>query len=160
VGTDEPWYTAIADYPWLRLVTVCLLIVVVYFFIRSSFLGGQDDDCGRKNKRTISIMAMGLWQSFSLTLYFGLAYGWVMFQRMGGKGALGASDEIGGMPFAIPNLDFEKPKGFLYNAIEFNLGLGSVPDEFVLFPWTLFSWTFQLFFFSAILQRIMNRNEG
>lgn len=159
IGGDEPWYTAIADYAWLRVVTIFMLISVVYFFIRSSFLSGQTDLDGRKARRTLSIMAMGLWQSFTLTLYFGLAYGWVMFQRMGGEAALKGSSDVSGMPFNIAGIDYYEPKGFLYNAIVIDLAcLGDT--EFVLFPWTLLSWTFQLFFFSAILQRIMNRNDS
>lgn len=136
LAADEAWSLAVLEYEGVRLFTVLAFLAAGFFFIREVLL--QDQLKGRgearaKSRRAGSVMALILWQSFALVTLFGTLGGRVMGQRAGLElGGLGAA-------FGLPH--------------EVMIGLGQV--DFRIFPWALITWTVQVFFFSAIFERIM-----
>lgn len=146
-GTDEGWALGILEYAWVRLVMLVLYGVGAYMFTRELILRGQfrrPEDQARRNDRAARVMALGLWQSMVLVTLFGVLGGGVMGRRL-----LGAS-----------------PSDFLGSFIPHEVGLGqwffqaaTPPGEYRIFPWLLLTWTFQVYFLSAILGRVLNTRQ-
>jgi len=154
-SADESWSLAYMSNPLLKLVKLGLFLAASYFFVRYVMVGNQKPRFrGREprvelkrtlRRRAIGLMSLGLWQSFAMITLFALFEGTVM------------SDETRA---ALPTT----PDGVLPQMLErvaphtMTLPLGEPPWlELSVFPWAILSWTVQLFFFSAIFERIMNR---
>lgn len=157
LSTDEAWSLAVLEYPWVRLFTIGTFLLTGFFFTREVLLGNQlqeRSEIKRKNRRAASVMALALWQSFLLVALFGVLGGRVM----------GARAELD--PAALATFA-ESFGGFL--PTEVHLGQWFLqPAEtnevfpktsaYRIFPWAILTWTVQVFFFSAIFERIMQRS--
>jgi hypothetical protein len=158
LATDEAWSLAVLEYPWVRGFTILAFLLAGFFFTREVLLGNQlksKADTRRKSKRAASVMALVLWQSFVLVVLFGLIGGRVMGDRA--------------------ELDLEHLRKFAalwghYLPHEVHLGkllLAPVEENtlypanpaYRIFPWAIGTWTVQVFFFSAIFERIMRSKD-
>jgi hypothetical protein len=169
-AADESWSMAFLGHPFIRLVTMGTFLAASYFFIRHEMLRGQrpkvaalngeleseyrDREVSEHNRilrnRSLNLLALGLWQAFALVTLFALLQGTVM----GGDSRAGLEDaehaNIG---------TFWQQWGMLVpNVIRVGTP-GSGFIGFLIFPWAILSWTAQLFFFSAIFERILARQS-
>ncbi|MCB9647892.1 MAG: hypothetical protein H6730_14985 [Deltaproteobacteria bacterium] len=138
LAADEAWSLAVLELGWVRVFTVLAFLGTGFFFIREVLLGRQADPTatrGRRSRRAAQVMALVLWQSFALVLLFALLGGRVMAARAGLDEAAFAG--LADLPTAL--LPHEVRLFGVYR----------------VFPWALVSWTVQVFFFSAIFERIM-----
>jgi hypothetical protein len=138
LAADEAWSLAVLELGWVRVFTVLAFLGTGFFFIREVLLGRQADPTaarGRRSRRAAQVMALVLWQSFALVLLFTLLGGRVMAERAG----LDAAAYVGLSDAASALLPHEVRLFGVYR----------------VFPWALVSWTVQVFFFSAIFERIM-----
>ncbi|MCP4006618.1 MAG: hypothetical protein GY725_20760 [bacterium] len=156
-SADENWSTAFLANPVLRLLKIGLFIAVSYFFVRYVMLRGQSpavevvDREGERRaqnkilrRRATSLMSLGLWQAFALVTLFSLFEGTTMSKRAGLA---------------------EEPQAFLAQELNQLIPARILVElghptllEFVILPWAILTWTVQLFFFSAIFERIMSKN--
>ena len=158
LGTDEAWSLAVLEYPWVRGFTILAFLLAGFFFTREVLLGNQlkaKADTRKKSKRAASVMALVLWQSFVLVVLFALIGGRVMGDRA--------------------ELDLEHLRRFAalwghYLPHEVHLGkfflepaadnaLYPANPAYRIFPWAIGTWTVQVFFFSAIFERIMRSKD-
>jgi hypothetical protein len=152
INTDEAWAFAVLEYPWVRIFTVAAFLVIGFLFTREVLLGGQltsAADVQKKNERAGSVMALVLWQSSVLVGLFGILAGRVMGDRVDPAQFSAASGTFGEwLPIQVHVGSF-----FLDPATELTTG------GYAIYPWALMTWTVQVFFFSAIFERIMRRSD-
>jgi hypothetical protein len=152
INADENWAFAVFEYPWVRIFTVAAFLVIGFIFTREVLLGGQltsASDAHRKSERAGSVMALVLWQSSVLVGLFGILSGRVMGDRMDPAQFTAAAGTFGEwLPIQVHVGSF-----FLDPATELTTG------GYAIYPWALMTWTVQVFFFSAIFERIMRRSD-
>lgn len=140
LASDESWSLAVLEYGGVRLFTAGAFLAAGFFFIREVLLGGQLEgraEARAKTRRAGSVMALVLWQSFALVTLFGAVGGRVMGARAGLE-----VDHLG-VAFGLPH----------------EARLEVLGATFRIFPWALVTWTVQVFFFSAIFERIMRSSD-
>lgn len=158
LASDEAWSLAVLEFPWVRGFTIAAFLLAGFFFTREVLLGGQlktKADTRRKSKRAASVMSLVLWQSFVLVVLFGLISGRVMGDR-----AEIDLDHLSRLAAQWGQfLPHEVHLGpFFLEPVEENVLYPSGP-AYRIFPWAVATWTVQVFFFSAIFERIMRGKE-
>jgi hypothetical protein len=151
LSTDEAWSLAVFEYPWVRTFTVTAFLAAGFFFTREVLLKDQLRTALRKKtKRAASVMALVLWQSFVLVGFFGVLGG-----RLMGDRAEITAERLEKLPPRLLPHEVDLGENFLAPA-ESNL---QFPRDaaFRIFPWAMLTWTVQVFFFSAVFERIMQR---
>jgi hypothetical protein len=112
--------------------------------------GGKADKARSRilRKRALHVLALGLFQAFTLITLFALLRGAVM-------GGPNRTDLI------QASVQFLDPiSRWLGELIPNWIVVGetdAAPIRFLIFPWAILTWTVELFFFSAIFERILNR---
>ncbi len=152
ITNDESWAIANLEYPWVRIFTVVAFLLAGFFFTREVLLGDQltsKADVHKKNERAGSVMALVLWQSSVLVGIFGILFGRVMGERMDMDLFRDAVMQFGAW---LP-LQVHVGRWFLDPATDLPMG------GYQIYPWALMTWTVQVFFFSAIFERIMRRSD-
>jgi hypothetical protein len=152
INTEEAWAFAVLEYPWVRIFTVAAFLVIGFLFTREVLMGGQlasRADSHKKNERAMSVMALILWQSSVLVGLFGILAGRVMGDRVD---QAQFSDAVGTFGRWLP-IQVHVGRLFLDPATELTSG------GYAIYPWALMTWTVQVFFFSAIFERIMRRSD-
>ncbi|MFH1465186.1 MAG: hypothetical protein ABIO70_12440 [Pseudomonadota bacterium] len=157
-GADEVWSIAIGSHPLIRLVNIAIFLVGTVFFVRFGMLRGQQPrprgpiegggSIGAARvlwRRTLSLLSLGLWQSFLFVTVYSVLMGDVMMKRFEAAQAL--TVKISPLQ---PLLESVIPSS---NPVHLPWGL----MEIHVLPWAILTWTVELFFFSAIFERIMNR---
>jgi hypothetical protein len=151
---DEAWALAVLEYPWVRAFNILAFLLTGFFFTREVLLGGQltsKADIHRKNERAGSVMALCLWQSFLLVNLFGLLGGRVMGNRVEHDRFAEAASAFGDW------LPLQVHVGPLF--LEPAEGASVIQGGYTIYPWALIQWSVQIFFFSAIFERIMKRSD-
>jgi len=158
ITIDESWTLAIDANPIVRSVLWVAFLAAGFFFIREALLGDQlrkgkvgGRERKKKSRRTLSVMALGLWQSYTLVLIFCATAGKIMSgptrADINVNRLSGLAREIGNwIPNEVPLTPWSLPQEGIAESAYFKV-----------FPWALISWTVQAFFVSAILDRIMQR---
>ncbi len=154
LATDEAWSLAVFEYPWVRTFTVTIFLAAGFFFTREVLLKDQLRTALRKKtKRAASVMALVLWQSFMLVVLFGVLGGRVMADRADIR-----VERIEKMPQVAGKwLPYEVHLGENFLAPAEAGGPFPRDPAYRIFPWAMLTWTVQVFFFSAIFERIMQR---
>ncbi|MFC1531315.1 hypothetical protein ACFL5T_03635 [Gemmatimonadota bacterium] len=140
ISADETWSLAVLGNPSVRVVMVLAFLGVGYLFTREVLLGDQRVPSARpalrhtKRRRAMDLMAVTLWQSFTLVSVFAILTSPVM--SGGGRADIGSGAAT--TLFLVPG--------------ELSAG------PFRVFPWAIAIWTVQVFFFSAIFERIMQKD--
>ena len=108
---------------------------------------GQRVQPGPVTRRAFRLMALGLWQASTLVGIFTLIHGQALMA------ALSISDQAA--------LGGGETSNALYTLVAPQISVGSSggPGS-AIFPWVNLIWTVQLFFFSAVIERVMNRNNN
>lgn len=158
LAADEAWSLAVLEYPWVRGFTILAFLLAGYFFTREVLLGGQlkaKTDTKRKSRRAAHVMALVLWQSFVLVVLFALIGGRVMGDR-----ADIDLDHYHRLAAAWGHyLPHEVHLGQLFLAPAEDNALYPKNPAYRIFPWAIGTWTVQVFFFSAIFERIMGSRD-
>ncbi len=173
-AADENWSLAFESDPIIRLANIAIFLLATVFFVRFVVLRNQmpldrtkpgakgdaaplrkaeekeDENVFPQKKilrrRTLSLLAMGFWLSFLFITIYSILMGKVMAGRTG-----------------ITKFDPESLGSLartLNNAIPLHIHAQPLPDLHIyVFPWAILTWTVQLFFFSAIFERIVNRSS-
>lgn len=162
IAADEAWRVAFQVSTPVRALTLAGFLLGAYFFTRELILGDQlrsreAAHRRRRSARARSIMALGMWQAFALVTLFGVIGGTVMADS--GRADLLISQLPTG-PFDLGRLvphELRLGPGFL-QLWEGPMGAHPKLDNpaFRIFPWVLVSWTFQVYFFSAIIERVLS----
>jgi len=166
-SADETWTAGFLGHPLIRWANIGIFLGGAYFFVRYVMMKGQnprvpadtpeeqkrarDKILGRRAK---SVLALGLWQSFAIITLFALLKGPVMSSahRANLIGQEGAVEEL-------DPLSRDVQEWLVPNVIE--LGPKDTHSvRLVIFPWAMLTWTVQLFFFGAIFERIMSKDDG
>lgn len=151
LSTDEAWSLAVFEYPWVRTFTVTAFLAAGFFFTREVLLKDQlRTAMKKKTRRAASVMALVLWQSFVLVGFFGVLGGRLMGQR-----AEITAVELAKLPPRF--LPHEVDLGEMFLAPVDSSLLFPPEAPFRIFPWAMLTWTVQVFFFSAVFERIMQR---
>ena len=103
-----------------------------------------------KTRILASVMALVLWQSFVLVGLFGILGG-----RLMGDRAEITVERLERLPPRLMPHEVDLGEDFLSPA-ESNDEFPRDP-AFRIFPWAMLTWTVQVFFFSAVFERIMQR---
>lgn len=154
MSSDEAWALAVLEYPWVRSFTVVAFLLTGFFFTREVLLGDQlnsKSDAHKKNERAASVMSLVLWQSFVLVGLFGILGGRVMGNRVEYDSFAEVARAFGEW---LP-LQVHVGRFFLTPADGASIEQGG----YTIYPWALMQWTVQVFFFSAIFERIMKRSD-
>lgn len=154
LATDEAWSLAVFEYPWVRTFTVTTFLAAGFFFTREVLLKDQLRTALRKKtKRAARVMALVLWQSFVLVVLFGVLGGRVMAERADIN-----VERLEKMPQVAGKwLPYEVHLGENFLAPAELPGPFPRDPAYRIFPWAMLTWTVQVFFFSAIFERIMQR---
>lgn len=151
LSTDEAWSLAVFEYPWVRTFTVTAFLAAGFFFTREVLLKDQlRTAMKKKTRRAASVMALVLWQSFVLVGFFGVLGGRLMGQR-----AEITAAELQKLPPRF--LPHEVDLGEMFVAPVDSDAPFPTDPPFRIFPWAMLTWTVQVFFFSAVFERIMQR---
>ncbi|MDY6914582.1 MAG: MFS transporter [Planctomycetota bacterium] len=156
IPSDEGWSLAVKANITVQALMWIAFLVVGFIFTREIILGNQfrgKRQGMQKNRRAGQLMAMSLWQSFTLVTFFAMAVGRIM--AASDRGNINP-EEFSGLSKAIANL----------LPVEVYLGDGFIHPAtcrqdaaFWIYPRALISWTIQMFFFGAIFERIMGRSD-
>ncbi len=161
-AADETWSLAVLGSPIIRGVNLAIFLGASYFFVRHVMIHQQRPKArahrtGAKaistsqvlRRRALSLLAMGFWLSFLFITVYSLLMGGVMSGP--GRAELAAALAQQADPVA----------SWLGHLIPPHIPVSVLPGgpTLIVFPWAILSWTVQLFFFSAIFERIMNRGE-
>ena len=158
-AADENWALAFMNNPLFRLANILIFLLASIYFVRFVLLRNQRPQ-PRKSaasqqgvsapavlwRRTTSLLAMGFWLSFLFISLYSLLMGPVMSAK--GRADLDPTQ----LPAMARDLELALP-----NRLDVMLIPGYL--EVPVFPWAIITWTVQLFFFSAIFERIMNRDS-
>jgi hypothetical protein len=161
-AADENWSLAFESNPIIRFANIAIFLVAAVFFVRFVMLRTQSPQ-PRPNertgvvietgtvlrRRTRSLLAIGFWLSFLFITIYSMLMGGVMAGESRAAIATMAPETLGSLATLADLL--------IPNAIQVPLIPGHLTVP--IFPWAILTWTVQLFFFSAIFERIMNR-EG
>ena len=151
---DENWSMAILGHPVVQLMMWAVFIFVGFLFTREILLRDQltDKEFRReRGRRAWHMIMLGLWQSFALVLFFGVMSGRIM----GIRGEFAPDDLVGPSKLVADWLPMEVRLGDWF----FNPATPGEDGQFLLYPRALISWTVQVFFFSTIFERIMQRSD-
>ncbi|MBN1296606.1 hypothetical protein JXA80_07480, partial [bacterium] len=156
-GADESWSLAYLSHPVISLIELIIFTAASYYFVRYGLLGDQSPwveeidphiKQRKKNKilrkRSLGFLSLGLWQAFTLINLFMVLQANVMCNPSRADLLQHAPTDL----FSIM-MNALVPQMIIVDTIA---GL-----NMIILPWSLFTWTVQLFFFSAIFERIMNR---
>jgi hypothetical protein len=163
-NADESWTQAFMGNPLIRALNLVLFLGASYFFVRHVMLKDQrprvqPPENENRNRllrqRALSILALGHWQAFGIISLFSMLKG----------PAMSHSSRAG----LIPDSSIMGASGvqFLQQSDSLAAGLGALIPHgiqmgfagmltLVVYPWAILTWTVQIFFFSAIFERIMN----
>lgn len=149
IPSDEGWSIALGGNPWVQTLTWAAYIAFGFLFTREIILGEQfrgRKQAKQKNRRAMQLMALSLWQSFALVMFFAMIYGRVMADETR------AAVDIPNLPGlgVLPSVVYLGP-GFLQPGGESSSG-------FWIFPRAILTWTVQMFFFGAIFERVMRKS--
>ena len=161
-AADESWSLAFFGHPIVRLVKLAMFFGASYFFLRYVMLQGQspavhgvgNERVGRERrrmlrKRALDLLSLGLWQAFALVTLFTLLQGTTMGGPM-------RADLVGATKMDMDALSIAMGSAIPHRI---DVSFGILGLRFLVFPWAIFSWTIQLFFFSAIFERIMSARK-
>ncbi len=154
LSVDESWAVAVLEYPWVRIFTVVAFLLTGFFFTREVLLGDQlksKADIKKKNRRAASVMSLVLWQSFCLVVLFGVLSG----RLMGGRAEINPKYLVSFAKNYAEWLPYEVHLGKLFLQPVNSAELFPPKPAYRIFPWALMQWTVQVFFFSAVFERIM-----
>jgi hypothetical protein len=152
INTEEAWLFAVLEYPWVRIFTVAMFLVIGFLFTREVLLGtqlGSRAHWHRKNERALSVMALVLWQSSVLVGVFGILSGRVM----------GATVDQGRFTEAVGSFGHWLPIQVHVGRLVLDPAAEMTTGGYAIYPWALMTWTVQVFFFSAIFERIMRGSD-
>lgn len=158
---DEFWSTGFFSDPFIRSVNLLIFLGASFYFVRYVILRGQNPksnvptcedstlprlDCVLR-RRTIDLLSLGMMQAFAFVMVFSLLAGAVMGSEFRADLAFDALDSssrfVGGLlPLAIV---FGNPGSLL---------------SMTLYPVAILTWTVQVFFFSAIFERILGNRSS
>ncbi|MEQ8277428.1 MAG: hypothetical protein RMA76_02740 [Deltaproteobacteria bacterium] len=158
LASDEAWSLAVLEFPWVRGFTILAFLLAGFFFTREVLLGGQlksKADTRKKSRRAANVMSLVLWQSFVLVVLFALISGRVMGDR--------AELDVEHLNRLAAQWGHFLPHevhlgSFFLEPVEENALYPSRPS-YRVFPWAVLTWTVQVFFFSAIFERIMRGKD-
>ncbi|MGM0409327.1 MAG: hypothetical protein ACQEQF_01090 [Bacillota bacterium] len=155
--SDEMWTITHGVNIYLKAAIIVIFLVFIYYFIKSTQFESIRLTEKIKNKRTRSIMSIGLFYSFFGSILFNLMYGASMFKRNRGEITEVDINDIYTMeklnnliPIELEGI-FENIKVILLNDIH-------------ILPELLVFWMVQMFFIAIILEfflqkeRIVKRN--
>lgn len=158
LASDEAWSLAVLEFPWVRGFTIFSFLLAGFFFTREVLLGRQlasKSETKKKSRRAASVMALVLWQSFVLVVLFALISGRVMGDR-----ADLDLEHLHRLASAWGQvLPHEVHLGRFFLAPAEENALYPESPAYRIFPWAILTWTVQVFFFSAIFERIMRGRE-
>lgn len=158
ITADETWSLGFLANPLVRLIRISVFLFGSYFFVRYVMLGRQSPEPTSSagtaeprcilRERAMGLLSLGLWQAFGLVTLFMILYGGVM-------GSATRAD----LPGAAETLDWLST--LVGDFVPHTIHVGSKDGilAFVLYPWPILSWTVELFFFSAIFERIMSSRQ-
>ncbi|MBN1554484.1 MAG: hypothetical protein JXA11_07045 [Phycisphaerae bacterium] len=147
--TDEGWSIAVSGNPWVQMFTWAAYLAFGFLFTREIILGEQFQgrkESRQKNRRAMQLMALSLWQSFALVMFFAMVYGRVMAGETRAAVDIPHSPGLG----VVPNVVYLGP-WFLQPASDSTAA-------FWIFPRAILTWTVQMFFFGAIFERVMRKS--
>lgn len=156
-GADESWSMAFLTHPMIRVVKIAIFSIASYYFVRNVMLGSQSPWVPEQNmerrrklrnrilrKRTLNFLSLGLWQAFTLINLFSMLQARVM------------CDASRANLFQDRSMDVVSK--VIDAVVPHILTIDLIMDlQITVLPWAIFTWTVQLFFFSVIFERIMNR---
>jgi hypothetical protein len=150
IAADESWAQAYMEYFWLRIALMAVFLSLSYYFIHNQTIPPCYDN-KIKRKRVLSYMSLGLWQCNALVLLFGGLSGAVM----GGRAEL-TLEKVGetSLHFGqyLPH-EVILTNWFPLPFSVFNDG------SYRIFPWALLFWIAQVYFFSAIFEKLFSSNK-
>jgi hypothetical protein len=161
-AADEHWSLAFESNPVIRWLNIGIFLAASIFFVRFVMLRTQSPQprgttTGKSNidsaavlrRRTGSLLAIGFWVSFLFITIYSMLMGGVMAGVSRANIAAVSLDQLGPMA------------AFVDAVIPNRIQVPLIPGYLVVpvFPWAILTWTVQLFFFSAIFERIMNRES-
>jgi hypothetical protein len=155
-GWSDKLAIGVLEEPVVRAVNVVVFLAASYFFVRYVFLRGQRPGGERHGssassvlrRRTFSILSIGIWQSFGLITLFCIV-----------KAGVLAAPKLGD----LQNVDHDAIEGFsslIYGFLPSVISVGQADwIRILVFPWAILSMTIELFFVSAIFERILHRGN-
>ena len=156
IPSDERWSLAIRSHPLVQVVTWAIFLIIGFIFTREVLLGRQfrgKKQAKQKSRRAGQLMALSLWQSFALVLFFTMATGRIMAGSDRGNINPEEFSGLGRIIGYVLPIEVYLGHGFL------NPATSREAASFWIYPRALISWTIQVFFFGAIFERIMGRSE-
>lgn len=156
-SSDESWSMAITGNPVGQTIMCIVFLTVGFFFtreilLRDQFKGRQNSR--RRGNRAWRMMMLSLWQSFALVLCFSVIAG----RTMAGLGRADIDPE--GLTGLAKLLAEWVPTEVHLGACFLQSAASRAEGQFWLHPRAILSWTVQVFFFSAIFERVMQRQEN
>ena len=149
--TDEMWTLGVLPNVWIRVSNILLFGGAAYFFVRYVMLASDGQISGNSNavlrRRTFNVLALGLWQAFFLITLFTMLRGTLM----GGPARADLASAIQTMDHATGAMGEWIP-----HDLKAELGFATV----TIYPWAILTWTVQVFFFSAIFERLLDRRQA
>jgi len=147
---DEFWAVGLMSHPMMYLVKIGMFFGASYLFVRFVLLapyeegkrGQMKERKATLRRRTSQIVALGVWQSFWIVTLFALLMSGIMAERVD-YSALVHNENI---------------QTLLSTILPDRLVMTSEYITLTIPPWAILEWTFEIFFISAIFERIMNRD--
>ncbi len=153
IAADESWSMGVTGNRLVALASFPVFLLLGFYFTRDVLLDQQlqsRDETRARSRRAARVMALSVWQSSALVLFFGI----MSSRLMAGPGRA----EI-----EIPDTEVVPLSLLLPHEICVDSSFGVVPlcDDaaFRIFPWALLVWMVNVFFFSVIFERIIQRRE-
>ena len=157
IPSDERWSLTIKANLSVQVLTWIMYLIIGFIFMREIILGKQlrgSQYRREKNRRAGQLMALSLWQAFTLVMFFSITVGRIM--AASDRGNIDSTQFMGlGKLFSnlLPT-EVYLGEGFLDPAST------RADAAFWIYPRALISWTIQMFFFGAIFERVMGRSES